>query len=541
MENQARLPQTTPPVFLYDTTLRDGAQSAGIHFTLQDKLRILKLLDSFGVHYIEGGWPGANPKDVAFFQEAKNVKLKNSQLVAFGSTCRVGLAPEEDPMLKGLLEAETEMITIFGKSWDLHVAHALHTTLDENLRIIEESIRFLKKKGRQVMYDAEHFFDGYRNNPDYALKTIEAAVSGGADWIILCDTNGGALPWEIEEIVSQVNRRLTTPLGVHLHNDGGMAVASSLTAVRAGARQVQGTVNGYGERCGNADLVPLIANLVLKMGIPVLEREKLQSLTHLSRSVSEIANRRLDEGHPFVGRNAFAHKAGVHVNALRKKRETYEHIPPEWVGNERRIVVSDQAGGSNILEQEALGDLDPQVAKILAGDVKRLEHEGYSFEEAEGSLELLLYAREGEEFPFTLESFRVTLEKRREEKALSEATIKLRVGDSVVHTAAEGNGPVNALDNALRKALTSFFPELESCRLTDYKVRVLEGSDGTGATVRVLIRTHDGENSWGTVGVSENIIEASWEALLASLSIPLMRKKRKSGKVEISAEKENAV
>lgn len=541
MMNENEKKKASPPVFLYDTTLRDGAQSAGIHFTLQDKLRILKLLDEFGMHYIEGGWPGANPKDVAFFAEAKRMRLDNARLVAFGSTRRVGLTPEEDQMLRGLLDAGTEVITIFGKSWDLHVTHALHTTLDENLRMIEESVRFLKRNGREVMFDAEHFFDGFRNNPEYALKTIEAAASGGADWIILCDTNGGGLPWDIGAVVSQVAKSTSIPIGVHLHNDGGMAVASSLISVTAGAVQVQGTVNGYGERCGNADLIPVVANLVLKMGLPVLERERLQSLTHLSRSVAEIANRRVDEGHPFVGRNAFTHKAGVHVSALRHHRETYEHIPPEWVGNKRNIVVSDQSGGSNILEQTSLSHLDPEMAKSIAGDVKRLEHEGYSFEEAEGSLELLLYAREGVEIPFTLESFRVTLEKRREEKTLSEATIKLRIGDTIVHTAAEGNGPVNALDNALRKALSGFFPELQSCRLTDYKVRVLEGSDGTGATVRVLIRTHDGENSWGTVGVSENIIEASWEALLASLSIPLMRQKRKSGKVEISADKENAV
>lgn len=529
-----------PPVFLYDTTLRDGAQSAGIHFTLQDKLRIMKLLDEFGMHYIEGGWPGANPKDVAFFQEAKKERLTSARLVAFGSTCRVGVAAKDDPMLHGLLEAGTEAITIFGKSWDLHVTHALHTTLDENLRIIEESLRYLKENGREVMYDAEHFFDGYRKNPEYALKTIEAAASGGADWIVLCDTNGGALPWEIGKAVSEVEQRIKLPIGVHLHNDGGMAVANSLTAVTVGAAQVQGTINGLGERCGNADLIPVIANLTFKMGVPVLEKERLKGLTHLSRSVAEIANRRVDDSQPYVGRNAFTHKAGVHVSALRQHRETYEHIPPEWVGNERHVVVSDQSGGSNILEQATLGDLNPQVAKILAGDVKRLEHEGYSFEEAEGSLELLLYAREGIEIPLTLESYRVTLEKRKEEKAASEATIKLRVGDSVVHTAAEGNGPVNALDNALRKALTSFFPELESCRLTDYKVRVLEGSDGTGATVRVLIRTDDGEKSWGTVGVSENIIEASWEALLASLALPLLRRIRE-GKGDSLSSKEGVV
>ncbi|MCS7242781.1 citramalate synthase [Candidatus Caldatribacterium sp.] len=521
-------------VEIYDTTLRDGSQMEGVNFSLQDKLRIAEKLDEMGFHYIEGGWPGANPKDVAFFREVRKLSLKHAKICAFGSTRRADNPVEEDRNIRLLLESEAPVITIFGKSWTLHVTEALKTTLDENLRMIEESVSYLRKQGREVIYDAEHFFDGFKADPEYALKTLQVAWEAGARILVLCDTNGGTLPHEVEAIMQMVYERLgnNIPLGIHAHNDSGVAVANSIAAVRMGAVQVQGTVNGYGERCGNANLCTVIPNLWFKMRVLSIPEEKIRKLFELSHFVSEIANLRHDDHQPYVGRSAFAHKGGVHASAILRHPATYEHVPPEAVGNRRRIVVSDQAGKSNIVyrAREMGIDLDPKDPRLdaLVQKIKEAENYGYQFEGADASFEILLRETLGEEVKFfELEGFRVIVEKRGNENTTTEATIKVRVDKNVVHTAAEGDGPVHALDNALRKALEELYPALRRIRLSDYKVRVLSEKEGTAAKIRVLIQSTDGEDVWGTVGVSTDIIEASWEALVNSVRYGLWRRLRK--------------
>lgn len=519
-------------VKIYDTTLRDGAQAEGISFSLEDKVRIAQKLDELGIHYIEGGWPGSNPKDIKFFQRMKRINLKNAQLTAFGSTSRAKYPVEKDPNIRALLGSETKVVCIFGKSWNLHVKVALGVSLEKNLELIEDSVSYLKKKKKEVIYDAEHFFDGYKDNPSYALKTLKVAQEAGADWIVLCDTNGGTLPQELIKIIRKVTREIKVPLGIHAHNDSGLAVANTLAAVQEGALQVQGTINGLGERCGNVNLCSVIPNLQIKMGIDCIEKKQLARLTEVSRYVAELANLPHDERQPFVGNSSFAHKGGIHVSAVKKDPRTYEHILPELVGNHRRILVSELAGRSNILYKAKEYGLDlekrtPQIEKVLE-DLKRLEDEGYQFEGAEGSFELLMKKALGKyRSLFDLEGFRVTVEKRKDGTLNCEATIKVKVAGIEEHTAAEGNGPINALDNALRKALEEFYPSLKKVRLTDYKVRVLDVKRGTAAPVRVLVESRDKKGSWGTVGVSTNIIEASWQALVDSLEYKLLKKPRK--------------
>ncbi|HAA90088.1 MAG: IPM/Hcit synthase-like protein [Thermoanaerobacterales bacterium 50_218] len=520
-------------VYVYDTTLRDGAQAEGISLTVQDKLKITEKLDELGIPYIEGGWPGSNPKDMDYFHKVRQLSLKRARVCAFGSTRKAGVHVAEDANIRALLEAETPVVTIFGKSWDLHVYSALQTSLEENLKMIRESIIYLKQKKKEVIYDAEHFFDGFKSNPKYALETLKVAAEAGADWIVLCDTNGGTLPHEIEEIIGQVLRAVNRPLGIHAHNDGELAVANTIAAVRCGVRQVQGTINGFGERCGNANLCSVIPNLQLKLGYQCLEEDRLSHLTEVSHYIGEIANIAVPGNQPFVGHSAFAHKGGVHVSAILKNTRTYEHIEPELVGNKRRVLVSELAGSSNLYyKARELGlnlEQDKPKAKEIIAKIKELEYQGYQFEGADASFELLLKRAFGQyrEF-FTLESLKILVEKRPNDGDVinSEAMIKIRVGDQVIHTAAEGNGPVNALDNALRKALEDFYPELKEMHLVDYKVRVLDGKDGTGAKVRVLIESADSSGSWSTVGVSENIIEASWQALTDSMNYALLKRRQ---------------
>ncbi len=524
-------------VLVYDTTLRDGAQQAGITFSLKDKLRIVERLDAFGMDYIEGGWPGSNPKDLEFFRQARRLRLSHARLVAFGSTRRPGVPARRDANLRALLDAGTPVVTVFGKSWDLHVTAALGTTPAENLEMIEETVSFLKERVDEVIYDAEHFFDGYKANPVYAMATLEAAARAGASCIVLCDTNGGTLPNEVGEIVAAVLEAVPVPIGIHTHNDAGVAVANTLEAVRRGARHVQGTVNGYGERCGNANLCAVIPNLRLKMGMECLREDSLAHLTHLSHFVAELANRAHDPSAPYVGANAFAHKGGVHVSAILKDSQTYEHVAPEVVGNTRRVVVSELSGRSNlqyISRERELGlDKDDPAARTLLEKVKDLEYQGYQFEAAEASFELLALKTLGS-FPnfFTFEGFRVQVDQRPGQPASAEATVKVRVGDRTMHTAAEGDGPVNALDRALRKALEGVFPVINTFKLVDYKVRVLDEKEGTAAKVRVLIETQDEERSWSTIGVSENIIEASWQALVDSIEYGLWKRLGQAGQAQ---------
>jgi 2-isopropylmalate synthase len=525
-------------VYLYDTTLRDGAQAEDVNFSVEDMVRVAKKLDQFGVHYIEGGWPGSNPRDVEFFKEMRRVKLKKAKLVAFGATRRAMLKASEDPSLKALVASGASVATIYGKSWDLHVLKALKTTLDENLRMISDSVMFLKKHMDQVFYDAEHFFDGYKANRDYAVEALLAAEAAGADCLVLCDTNGGTLPNDLEKIITNVKRTIRAPFGIHAHNDSELAVANSLTAIRLGAVQVHGTINGYGERCGNANLCSVIPALKLKMGIACVSDASLAKLRDVSRYVDELANLPHRKRQPYIGDSAFAHKAGVHVDAVAKNPLTYEHIIPEQVGNKRRILVSDLAGRSNILQKAAelnipLTKDSPELTEILRR-VKELESEGYEFEGAEGSLELLML-RAGHSYEsvfsiFDRIDYRILTEKRKvDPHPVSEATVTVEVGGNVEHTAAWGNGPVNALDKALRKVLPKYFPGkgLEDVRLLDYKVRVLTAAEGTAARVRVLIESGDGKNKWGTVGVSENVIEASWQALVDSIEYKLLRSTKK--------------
>ncbi|GBD99593.1 2-isopropylmalate synthase [bacterium BMS3Abin07] len=516
---------------IYDTTLRDGAQSEDISFSLEDKLKITEKLDEFGIHYIEGGWPGSNPKDVAYFKKVKNLGLHGSKVVAFGSTRRKGQRVEKDTNIKTLLNAGTEAVTIFGKTWDFHVAEALKTSLEENLEMIFDSVRYLKKNVDKVFFDAEHFFDGYRNNPVYAVKCLRTAQDAGADIIVLCDTNGGTLPLDIHNAIRKIKKSVNTPLGIHAHNDSGCGVANTIIAIGAGAVHFQGTINGLGERCGNANICSVIPNLQLKLGYRCISDEEMVKLREVSRFVNEMSNIRHFKRQPFVGDSAFAHKAGIHVSAVRKRPETYEHIRPELVGNSQRVLISDLAGRSNVLRKaDEFGikiEKNSPKLKDIIDTLKELENLGFQFEGAEASFELLMKKALGlhRRF-FDLAGFRVIVEKRKErEDPISEATIMVKVKGHVEHTAATGNGPVNALDNALRKALEKFYPELRDVKLLDYKVRVLTAGKGTQARVRVLVESGDKDFRWGTVGVSENIIEASWQALVDSIEYKLLKEK----------------
>lgn len=509
---------------LYDTTLRDGTQAEEISLTVDDKLRIAAKLDELGIHYVEGGWPGSNPKDDEFF---RRVSLQKSKLVAFGSTRRRGIAADQDKNLAALLKAKTPAVTIFGKSWDLHVREALHASLEENLELIQTSVLYLKSRVGEVLYDAEHFFDGFKANPEYALRSVQTAAEAGADRIVLCDTNGGSLPSEVGEIVRKVKAILPVPLGIHCHNDGELAVANSLAAVQAGAIQIHGTINGIGERCGNANLISIIPNLKLKLGIPCLSDDQLKRLREISRFVDELANRIPSSNQPYVGDSAFAHKGGVHVSAVLKNRATYEHISAEAVGNVSRVLVSDLSGLSNIsYKAREFGlELDPKdpAARRIVQELKNLESKGYEFEAAEASFEILMRRALKKYRPFfKLIGFRVVDEKGKG-KPHALAKLQIEVDGRRETTSARGVGPVNALDNALRKALVRFYPKVREVRLVDYKVRVLPAGKGTASQVRVLIESRDKKNTWSTVGVSPNIIQASWQALVDSLEYKLLK------------------
>jgi 2-isopropylmalate synthase len=516
-------------IILYDTTLRDGTQGEQVNLSAEDKLRIARRMDAFGIHYIEGGWPGSNPKDVRFFEMARGIPFRNAKLTAFGSTRRAGTRPDEDPNIRALLDTGAETLTVFGKSWSLHVSEILGVSSSENLAMIRDTVSYLKGRGREVIYDAEHFFDGYKDQPQYAMETIRAAIEGGADRVVLCDTNGGTMSHEMEAILKAAVPRIGVPWGIHVHDDCGLAVANTLLAVRLGAGMVQGTVNGYGERCGNADLISVIGNLQLKMGCRCILDERVRELTELSRFVSGVANVAPWNQRPFVGKSAFAHKGGVHVNAILKNTAAYEHIEPEKVGNRRRVLVSDLSGKGNIdYKTREMGiklDAGNGDRERIVAAIKHLEDQGYQFESAEGSLELLVRKLSGQyEEPFGLESFRVSIEKNRSGPCNAQAMIKISVGEEEEITAAEGDGPVNALDNALRKALIKFFPDIQEMRLVDFKVRVIDGRDGTAARVRVQIESRDSRDIWSTVGVSENVIEASWQALVDSVQYKLSRR-----------------
>ncbi len=517
------------PIFLYDTALRDGAQAEGVSFSVADKLKIARRLDEFGIHFIEGGWPGSNPKDEEFFALAQKETWKNSQLCAFSMTRRAGIAAKDDLNLQTIIAANTPVVTLVGKTWDFHVTQALRISLDENLRMVEESVAFVKAQGRRVFFDCEHFFDGYRANPEYALQVLNAAASGGAEFLVLCDTNGGAMPSFIAEATREI-AKIGPKVGIHTHNDCELAVANALAAVEAGATQVQGVINGFGERCGNCNLTSIIANLTLKLGYESIPLERVKGLSALSHYVAEVANMAPDDRQPFVGRSCFAHKGGMHVDAVQKAGgQAYEHIDPQSVGNERRILVSEYSGTSNV--REVAGDLgvdlpkgSPEAAAILR-EVKRLENQGYEFESAEASFHLLVQRALGKEQKlFDLMGARVISELRPGlEEWITEATLKIRASDRVFHTVAEGDGPVHALDKALRLALQTAYPALEGIRLTDFKVRVVNTGEGTAARVRVLIESADKNSSWSTVGVSTNVIEASWLALTQALEYGLTR------------------
>ncbi|MFA5118127.1 MAG: citramalate synthase [Candidatus Omnitrophota bacterium] len=515
---------------IYDTTLRDGSQGEGISYSVMDKVRIARELDLLGIPYIEGGWPGSNPKDMEFFLQMSRKPLRNSHLVAFSMTRRPHTNACEDNNLLDLIKSQVRIITIVGKTWDLHVTDVLKTTLAENLSMIRDTLRYLTGKGLTVFYDAEHFFDAYKANKEYALKCLECAQNAGARVLVLCDTNGGSLPSGISGAIRQVRCVAKVPIGIHCHNDAGVAVANSLAAVEAGARMVQGTINGYGERCGNADLIPVIANLKLKMGLDCIAADKIKDLTALSHFVSEISNMKQKNDQPYTGLSAFAHKGGMHINAVMKNQLAYEHIDPTLIGNRRRILISELGGKTGVLLRAKDLSLDlnkenPKAKKILKL-IQKLEHQGYHFEAAEASFELLMKRalKKYKKF-FSLEGFRIVIEKSSDKKITSEAIIKLTVNGVKEHTAAEGDGPVNALDNALRKALKDFYPSLSKMHLSDFKVRVLEEKAGTAARVRVLIQSQDDKDTWNTIGVSENIMEASWQALADSVEYKLLKDK----------------
>ena len=516
---------------VYDTTLRDGSQGEGISFSVQDKVTIAKKLDEMGFHFIEGGWPGANPKDIAFFEEAKKIQFKNAVIAAFGSTRKAHTKASDDDNLRGLLAAETPAITIFGKSWDMHVTEVFKIELEENLNMIQDSVKYLRSKGKRVIYDAEHFFDGYLRNPKYAMKAIQTALEAGAETLVLCDTNGGTLPSQVFQIVTDVHKILKHPLGIHTHNDAGLGVANALAALEAGVVQVQGTVNGIGERCGNCDLIPVIANAQLKLKLHCLEDAKLKELTKLSHFVGEVCNMVPAKNQPYVGQSAFAHKGGVHIDAVKKNPVTYEHIEPSLVGNHRRHLVSEMGGRTNIiLKAQELGiELKkdaPETKKILQ-EVQRLENEGYQFEGAEASVELLIRKAIGE----WKENFKATAEIKNErigdEHPNATATVNVKAKGQPVKTVNKtGDGPVDALGKALQEALSESYPEVKDVLLDDYKVRIVNSKAGTAAKVRVTIEFHDKKDIWTTVGVSTNIIEASWEALVDAYEYKIMKEKR---------------
>lgn len=512
-------------IFLYDTTLRDGTQREDISLSCDDKLSIAIRLDQMGIHYIEAGWPGSNPKDAEFFQRIRQIGLKQAKIVAFGATRRKHSKCEADKNLKALITAGTPAVALVGKSWDFQVEKVLDTTLEENLNMIGESIAFMKSQGCETTFDAEHFFDGYKANPDYAVAALRAASDAGADFLALCDTNGGSLPWEVEAIVKQVAALVPTRLGIHVHNDSGCAVANSLAAVRGGCVQVQGTINGYGERVGNADLTSIIPGLQLKMGHSVVSEEQLRGLTSLSRYVAEIANLKHDRQQPYTGESAFAHKGGIHAAAVLKAADSYQHIQPERVGNAMRTVISELSGRGNLMTLSQFHGLEisQEEAERVLHQLKKLEHQGFAFDAAEASVDLLLHrAQPGYEPPFELIDFMVLAEERRGRGLFSEATVKARVGKEIKFSAAEGSGPVDALAKALHSALCQHYPQLEKIHLTDYKVRILNTDKGTAAITRVLIDFHDGERSWTTVGASPNIIESSWRALSDSMEYALL-------------------
>jgi 2-isopropylmalate synthase len=520
-------------VLIYDTTLRDGCQAEDISFTLEDKLRIAAKLEELGVDYIEGGYPGSNPRDADFFKQVKKLKLKNAKIASFGTTRKPGAKPSQDLNLKVLLDADTPVVTLVGKTWDLHVRDDLRISKKANLEIIADSIAYMKRHADEVIFDAEHFFDGFRSNPEFAVECLQAAQDGGADWIVLCDTNGGRTPTDIRAALERVNQAIKTPLGIHCHNDGELAVANTMAGVEMGVRQVQGTINGFGERCGNLNLCSMIANLELKMGKKCVKPGQLKKLREVSHFFYELANIQPNKHQPYVGDSAFAHKGGLHVSGVLKNRETYEHIDPDLVGNRQRVLVSDLAGKSNIVYKGKeygidLAGHDQAIQEVLRR-TKELESRGYEFEAAEASFELLIQEALGQKKKnFRLVGFRVIDEKRTEgEPPLSEATIMVEVDRVMEHAAAMGNGPVNALDQALRRALTKFYPTLKEVELLDYKVRVLTSGEGTAASVRVLIESGDGKERWGTVGVSHNVIEASWQALVDSIDYKLYKDSRR--------------
>jgi 2-isopropylmalate synthase len=513
-------------ISIYDTTLRDGSQGEGINFSLQDKLLLTRRLDDLGVDFIEGGYPLSNPKDAEYFREVRKLPLKNSRVAAFGMTRRRDTRPEQDVCLKALLAAETSLITIVGKTWDMQVTEVLGTTLEENLRMIVDSVAYCKSAGREVFYDAEHFFDGIRHNPDYALKTLHGAEDAGASAVILCDTNGGSLPEQIAEAVGKVRQQVRCDIGIHCHNDCDLAVANTLAAVRSGARQVQGTMNGIGERCGNVDLVSVIANLGLKYGQDVLRPGSLARLTEVSRYVYELANMNFRNNQPFVGASSFAHKGGMHAHAVARNPQTYEHVDPALIGNERRVLLSELSGQSTILTKTAKYDMthDKALMQKILNMVQDLENAGYEFEAAEASFDIVVKKLIGQYRPwFERVAYRVNIEHDHDLPPVTEATVKVRVGEAVHHTVSEGDGPVNALDGALRKALLAVYPNLAEMSLVDYKVRVVNAKEGTAARVRVVIESRDRGDAWGTVGVSENIIEASWLALCDGFEYKLFK------------------
>ena len=518
-----------PQVEIYDTTLRDGAQAEGINFSLADKLRIAEKLDHFGVHYIEGGWPGSNPKDMEFFQQARRRKWKNAKIASFGFTRKKGVAVEDDPQIRMLLDAATPVITIVGKTWLLHVTEVLRVKPDENLAMIGETIRFLKDHGKIVVYDAEHSFDGFKDEPEYALATWQAAEKAGADCICLCDTNGGCLPTDIRRVTAAAFGKLNTRVGIHTHNDCGLGVANGLAGLEAGATHIQGTINGYGERTGNCNLISVIPLVQIKMGLTGVPAKSLPKLKELSEFVDEIANVRHDPRQPWVGQTAFAHKGGIHVHAIERVARSYEHIKPEAVGNHRRVLVSDMSGRTNILvKAQELGfklTAETPELKTITTKIKELENQGYEYEAAEASLALLIRGilDHNPELLFTVDTYHVSM-RGDGKSSVCEATVKVRVGDVTHHTVAEGDGPVDALDGALRSALAKSFPQIKKIKLTDYKVRIIDTATGTAARTRVLIQSSDDKREWGTVGVSENIIEASLKALVDSLEYALLKK-----------------
>ena len=516
---------TLPLIQIYDTTLRDGTQSEGFTLSSNDKVRIAQKLDELGVAFIEGGWPGSNPKDVEFFERARDMQWKHALIAAFGSTCRVKGGPEDDANIKALLDSQTPICTIFGKTWTLHVREVLLTTNEDNLRIIEQSVAYLKANGKRVIYDAEHFFDGYKADSSYALETLKAAVRGGVETVVLCDTNGGTMPWEVEGIIRELKPMLDHPFGIHTHNDSECAVVNSLIAVREGAMQVQGTINGVGERCGNVNLCSVMADLELKMGYPCLPKGNIRQLYDLSHFVAAVANVTPNEHLPFVGKSSFAHKGGVHVAAMRRSAQSYQHVEPEKIGNKMRVVVSDLSGRGNLLSKAEEHGVEVEGEEVVGvlNDIKELESRGFSFEAAEASVAMMLKRQEyGYKPPFELIDFFVNVEHRTGRGIFAEAMVKVRVQGEVLHTAAEGNGPVNAMDNALRKALVDYYPQVAQFHLSDYKVRILDSDHGTEAITRVLIDTRNSTSRWSTVGASTNIIEASWRALADSIEYGLM-------------------